>query len=48
VKIGTKVVSHSTYVIFQMTEVVVPRELFKAILGWIGRFWLPPPLASTA
>jgi len=43
VKIGAKVVSHSTYVIFQMAEVAVPRELFKAILERIGRLWLPPP-----
>jgi hypothetical protein len=43
VKIGAKVVSHSTYVIFQMAEVAVPRELLKAILERIGRLWLPPP-----
>jgi len=48
VKIGAKVVSHSGYVIFQMAEVAVPRELFKAILERIGRLWLPPPLARTA
>jgi len=48
VKIGAKVVSHSTYVIFQMAEVAVPRELFQAILERIGRLWLPPPLARTA
>ena len=32
VKIGAKVVSHSIYVVFQMAEVAVPRELFRAIL----------------
>jgi hypothetical protein len=48
VKIGAKVVSHSSYVIFQMAEVAVPRELFKAILERIGRLWLPPPLVRTA
>ncbi len=48
VKIGAKVVSHSGYVIFQMAEVAVPRELFKAILERIGRLWLPPPLERTA
>ena len=48
VKIGAKVVSHSTYVIFQMAEVAVPRELFKAILERIGRLWLPPSLVRTA
>ena len=47
VKIGAKVVSHSSYVIFQMAEVAVPRELFKAILERIGRLWLPPPLMKT-
>ena len=47
VKIGAKVVSHSGYVIFQMAEVAVPRELFKAILERIGRLWLPPPLMKT-
>ena len=32
VKIGAKVVTHGSYVIFQMAEVAVPRELFKEIL----------------
>jgi len=45
VKIGAKVVKHSRQVIFQMAEVAVPRELFRAILERIGRLWLPPPLA---
>jgi hypothetical protein len=35
VKIGAKVVKHSRYVIFQLAEVAVPRELFAAILGRI-------------
>ena len=35
VKIGAKVVRHSRYVIFQLAEVAVPRELFAAILGRI-------------
>ena len=48
VKIGAKVVSHSGYVIFQMAEVAVPRELFQAILERIGRLWLPPPLERKA
>ena len=48
IKIGAKVVSHSDYIIFQMAEVAVPRELFKAILERIGRLWLPPPLVRTA
>ncbi len=37
VKIGAKVVKHSRYVIFQLAEVAVPRELFAAILGRIAR-----------
>ena len=48
VKIGAKIVSHSGYVIFQMAEVAVPKDLFGAILDRIGRLWLPPPLVNTA
>jgi hypothetical protein len=44
IKIGAKVVAHSGYVIFQMAEVAVPRELFVAILDRIHRFGVPPPL----
>ena len=44
IKIGAKVVTHSAYVIFQMAEVAVPRELFAAILERIQRFGVPPPL----
>src|SRR5262249_20989435 len=40
VKIGAKVVTHSKYVIFQLAEVAVPRQLFAAILGRIGRLRL--------
>jgi hypothetical protein len=32
VKIGAKVVRHGRYVIFQMAEVAVPKELFQKIL----------------
>ena len=35
-KIGAKVVRHGRYVIFQMAEVAVPRELFQEILRLIG------------
>jgi hypothetical protein len=35
VKIGAKVVCHSRYVIFQMAEVAVPKELFQEILRLI-------------
>jgi hypothetical protein len=37
IKIGAKVVSHSKYVIFQLAEVAVPRQLFAAILERIAR-----------
>ena len=37
IKIGAKVVRHSRKIIFQMAEVVVPRELFRTILTAIDR-----------
>jgi hypothetical protein len=37
VKIAAKVVAHAKYVIFQLAEVAVPRNLFGAILERIGR-----------
>ncbi len=37
IKVGAKVVTHSRYVIFQMAEVAVPRELFAAILDRVQR-----------
>jgi len=37
VKIGAKVAKHSRYVIFQLAEVAVPRNLFAAILARIQR-----------
>ena len=40
VKIGAKVVAHARYVIFQLAEVAVPRQLFATILGRIGRLRL--------
>ncbi len=46
IKIGAKVVTHSGYVIFQMAEVAVPRDLFAAILDRIQRFGVPPPLVQ--
>jgi hypothetical protein len=39
-KIGVKGVRHSRKVVFQMAEVAVPRELFRAILEGIGRLRL--------
>jgi hypothetical protein len=47
IKIGAKIVKHSRYLIFQMAEVAVPKELFYEILERIGQLrWagaLPPP-----
>jgi hypothetical protein len=37
VKIGAKVVSHARYMIFQMAEATVPKELFEAIHERIER-----------
>jgi hypothetical protein len=37
VKIGAKIVRHGRYVIFQMAEVAVPKELFQQILRLIDR-----------
>src|SRR5271157_5985474 len=36
IKICAKVVSHSRYVAFQMTEVAIPRNLFADVLRLIG------------
>jgi hypothetical protein len=47
VKIGAKVVRHGRYVIFQMAEVAVPRELFQGILRLIAEL-RPPPAATPA
>ena len=35
IKIGAKIVTHARYVIFQMAEVAVPKELFQEILRLI-------------
>jgi hypothetical protein len=45
VKIGAKVVRHGRYVIFQMAEVAVSRELFQEILRLIGELRPQPPPA---
>jgi len=43
VKIGAKVVAHGRYLVFQMAEVAVPRELFGGILARIARLRPPDP-----
>ena len=40
IKVGAKVVSHARYVIFQLAEVAVPRQLFAAMLRRIERLRL--------
>jgi len=47
-KIGAKVVTHSRYVIFQMTEVAVPRDSFARILERIQWFGVRPPVVRPA
>ncbi len=37
IKIGAKIVRHGRYVIFQMAEVAIPRDLFAEILRRIDR-----------
>jgi hypothetical protein len=40
IKLGAKVVTHAKYVVFQLAEVAVPRQLFAALLERIGRLRL--------
>ena len=48
VKIGAKVISHGRYLVFQMAEVAVPRELFGRILDRpAGRSSIRPAPCST-
>ena len=47
IKIGAKVVSHGRYVVFQMAEAAIPRNLFADILWRISEL-RPPPVTSTA
>src|SRR5436305_10374700 len=45
IKIGAKVVSHGRYVIFQMAEVAIPRQMFQEILRLIAELRPRPPPA---
>ncbi len=45
VKIGAKVVKHSSYVAFQLAGVAVPRDLFREILRLIDTVRPKPALA---
>ncbi len=43
VKIGAKVIRHGPYVMFQMVEVAVPKNLFREILRLIDGLRPRPP-----
>ena len=43
VKIGAKIVRHGRSVVFQMAEVIVPRDLFQKILAAIAALRPLPP-----
>ena len=43
IKIGAKVVSHGRYVIFQMAEVAIARQMFQEILRLIAKLRPQPP-----
>jgi hypothetical protein len=45
IKIGAKVVRHGRYVIFQMAEVAIPRQMFQEILRLIAELRPQPPPA---
>jgi hypothetical protein len=47
IMIGAKVVRQARYVVFQMAEVAIPRQLFADILRMIADL-RPPPVTSTA
>jgi hypothetical protein len=44
VKIGARIVRHGRTITFQMAEVMVPRDLFKTILGAIAALRPLPPV----
>jgi regulation of enolase protein 1 (concanavalin A-like superfamily) len=45
IKIGAKVVRHGRYVIIQMAEVAIPRQMFQEILRLIAELRPQPPPA---
>jgi hypothetical protein len=45
IKIGAKVVSHGRYIVFQMAEVAIPRQIFQEILRLIAELRPTPPPA---
>jgi hypothetical protein len=47
IKIGAKVVSHGRFVMFQVAEVAIPRQLFAEILQRIAALRSPPVAVAT-
>jgi hypothetical protein len=45
IKIGAKIVSHGRYVVFQMAEVAIPRQMFQEILQLIAELRRKSPPA---
>ena len=45
IKVGAKVLSHGRYVVFQMAEVAIPRQMFQEILRLIAELRPQPPPA---
>jgi len=43
IKIGAKVVSQGCYLVFQMAEVAITRQMFQKILRLIGELRPQPP-----
>lgn len=48
IKIGTRLVRHARYAIFQMAEAALPRAVFVGILGLINGLRGPPAEAASA
>jgi hypothetical protein len=42
IKMGGRIVRHARQIIFQLAEVMVPRELFAAILERVSRLGFAP------
>jgi hypothetical protein len=47
IKTGAKVVSHGRYVMFQMAEVAIPRDIFAELLQRIADLRSPPAPTPT-
>jgi hypothetical protein len=46
IKNGAKVVSHGRYIIFQMAEIAMSRQMFRETLPVIARLRAPPAPAA--